>query len=94
MIQAFNEFYVVNSNPLQVAEDLLLNCRYCTKEGHIIRIIDISKDKSSVDFDMVQRTEMADNELITTLEPKLLKLFWTLMRNNAVRNIPYEEDTD
>jgi hypothetical protein len=94
MIKLSKEFFVINSNPLQPVGDLQLNYRYCTADGHIIKILSVSKEKDNVSFDIVQRSELVDGELITNLSDKQLHLFWVLMKNNAVRNLPYEEDSD
>lgn len=91
-----SNFYLVNSNPLQqvLVEDLLLNHRYCTDEGHMVKVVNIEAAKDIIDMEVVQRTELVDGELITGLDSKLLKLFWTLMKNNAGRVRVYEDDSD
>jgi hypothetical protein len=101
MIQVSNEFYVINSNPLQLVGDLLLGCEYCTREGHIVRVVKTPNDSDSVsvididdevEFDLIQRSELIPGESIVELTPKLLCLFWRLTRNNASSNLSYEED--
>ena len=87
-----SKFYAINSNPLLPVEDLLLGYRYCTEEGHIVRIVNLDEPKGIIDIEIVQRSEMVPGELITGLDRKLLKLFWTLMRNRVGRVGGTDED--
>ena len=48
----------------------------------------------SVEYSVIQRSEMVEGELITNLDIKLLNLFWRLTKNNASKSTPYENDTN
>lgn len=84
-----DEFYVVGSIPLERVDDIIIDGKYATKEGHIIRVNKITND--STEFDIIQGSELVPGELITKLNAKLLKLFWTLMKNNYQRGMFYED---
>lgn len=84
-----DKFYVIGSIPLEVTENVVVDGKYATEEGHIIRVNKIEND--SIEFDIIQGSELVYGELITSLNVKLLKLFWTLMKNNYQRGMFYED---
>jgi len=98
MINNLKTFYTLNSNPLAIPEEINVDYIYANEHGDIIKIVDIKKviesDNIAIDYNIVQKSELVDGELIADLDTKLLSLFWKLTRNNASKTTPYEDDTN
>lgn len=86
------QLYKLNSNPL-ITETPVVGGLYCTKEGDKVHVLRYIEDEL-LEYDVVQRSELNDGELVTNLDSCLLKLFWKLMGYNSERTIRYEEHTD
>lgn len=104
MKNSLNMFYVIGSSPLIVPAEINIDFVYANEHGDIIKIVDIRNitvDDSvvpdghmAIDYNIIQKSELVDSELITNLDEKLLSLFWKLTRNNASKTTPYEDDTN
>ena len=104
MINNLKTFYTLNSNPLTIPEEINVDFIYANEHGDIIKIVDIrnitvdideaSEGHMAIDYNILQKSELVDGELITGLDEKLLSLFWKLTRNNASKTTPYEDDTN
>ena len=94
MNDRINNFFEMGSNPLQEPEELLVGYIYATDKGDIVKIMSVNEIDESVEYSVVQRSEMVEGELITNLDTKPLNLFWRLTKNNASKTTPYENDTN
>lgn len=94
MKNSLNMFYVIGSNPLKTPEELVVGNSYATKHGDIIRIMSVNEIDDSVEYSVIQMSEMITSEDIVDLNKESLNLFWILTRNNASKSTPYENDTN
>jgi len=94
MNSIIDNFFEIDSNPLKTPEELVIGNSYATKFGEIIKVMSTNEIDDSVEYSVVQRSEMVEGELITNLDAKPLNLFWILTRNNASKTTPYENDTN
>ena len=94
MNNIIDNFFEIGSNPLKTPEELVVGCIYATKHGDIIKVMSVNELDESVEYSVVQRSEMVEGELITNLDTRLLNLFWRLTKNNASKTTPYENDTN
>lgn len=98
MINNLKTFYTLNSNPLTIPEEINVDFIYANEHGDIIKIVDIKQiidtDSIAIDYNIIQKSELIDGELITDLSYNILSLFWRLTRNNASKTTPYEDDTN
>ena len=94
MSNVIDNFFEIGSNPLKTPEELEVGCIYATDKGDIVKIMSINEIDESVEYSVVQRSEMVEGELITDLDTKPLNLFWRLTKNNASKTTPYENDTN
>lgn len=75
----FDTLYKIDSNPLEIANGIVLGEEYCTNDGVTIKYI------TNDDIEIVKGSPLVDGELIVDLTPKQLGLFWKLRRNNLLR---------
>ncbi len=73
-----DKLYKINSQPLELVEEVVIGESYCTDEGVTIAYI----DESTVNI--VRPSPLNDGEFITELNSKLLRLFWRLRSLGAV----------
>lgn len=87
-------FFEMNSNPLRevMGCDLVHDGIYCTEIGDVI-LCERKEDKLTY-LELLKKSEMKEGELISSLDEKLLNLFWRLTKNNFNRTTPYEGDSD
>ena len=89
-----NNFFEMGSNPLVRPEELIVGYIYATDKGDIVKVMSVNEIDESVEYSVVQRSEMVEGELITNLDTNPLNLFWRLTKNNASKTTPYENDTN
>jgi hypothetical protein len=94
MSNVIDNFFEIGSNPLKTPGELVVGNSYATRHGEIIRIMSVNEIDDSVEYSVVQMSEMVTGEGIVDLDKNLLNLFWTLTRNNASKSTPYENDTN
>ena len=94
MNNIIDNFFEIGSNPLKTPEELVVGNSYATKHGDIIRVMSVNEIDDSVEYSVVQMSEMITSEDIVDLNKESLNLFWILTRNNASKSTPYENDTN
>lgn len=94
MINNSNMFFTVGSNPLVSPSEINIDFVYANEHGDIIKVLNTNEIDYSIDYRLVQQSELIAGELITDLDTKLLDLFWRLTRNNAGKTTPYEDNCD
>ena len=71
----FGKLYKKDSSPLEEVVDRVPDEIYYTVEGHAVKYI------SDDEFEFINRSPLVSEELITNLDSKLLKMFWSIHRN-------------
>ena len=90
----YDIFFEINSVPLKVVYKPVVGCKYCTVDGTIIRLVSAPPVDEMFEYYIVQRSELVSGNEVTELKDRLLKLFWTLVKNNYSKIAPYEDDTN
>jgi hypothetical protein len=73
-----DKLYKINSQPLELVEEVVIGESYCTDEGVTIEFVDENN------VNIVRSSPLNDGEFITELNSKLLNLFWKLRSKGAV----------
>ena len=94
MTNNLDKLFVIGGNPLVMPEEINVDFIYVNEHGDIIKVLVINEIDNSIDYRLIQKSELVDGELITDLDTKLLDLFWRLTRNNSGKTTPYEDDCD
>lgn len=73
--------YRMNSNPLEIDDDVDINTRYCMDNGNIIIPL-VVVDGNVTEYEIDHNSELISGALVTELTEEYLSLFWKLTRNN------------